>query len=433
MTMQERLATGRGKYTPDYPELGTAPVSYDDCTSAEFFADEREAVFRRSWLYVGRAERLQRPGAYFTRELPGVASIVVAKDLDGTIHAFHNTCAHRGNKVVWDEHPGEETSGSCRAFHCKYHGWQYGLDGRISHITNEDQFFDLDRSTIAMPAVHCDELAGFIFVNLSKDPLPLRDYFGERICEIEAFPFHLMIQRYGLATRIHGNWKLAVDSVCEWYHPAYVHGKFIHPDVSKAEKMVPPIDCYHYDLFGPHMLTSVPGPPLLPPREPGLAGPPKRDQNWVYRLFRGGLFGPDDVPEIGPRAEFLNKGGIASWGNDQFWLLPNLSVQIWARNFYITYTYLPVAVDEHIYEIDLYFVPPANAHERLAQELVVDSVAEFAMQDVNTIEATHRSLATGAVNQFNLGDQELLIRSFHRYIRDAVRAYRAERDLKVSP
>jgi phenylpropionate dioxygenase-like ring-hydroxylating dioxygenase large terminal subunit len=276
MMLQERLATGRGKWTPTYPELGTGPVDYDDCISPEFFADEREAVFRRWWLYVGRAERLPRPGTYFTRELPGLASIVVARDLDGTIHAFHNVCAHRGNKVVWQDFPARETSGSCRSFHCKYHGWQYKLDGHIDRVTNEDQFFDLDLGTLAMPAVHCDELGGFIFVNLDTDPPPLREFLGERICELETYPFHLMTQRYGFSTRVRGNWKLAANTIQEWYHPAYVHQKFIHPDVREAEKMVPPIDSYHYDLFGRHFLDSVSGPPTLPPRPPGKGGEPRR-------------------------------------------------------------------------------------------------------------------------------------------------------------
>jgi len=235
-----------------------------------------------------------------------------------------------------------------------------------------------------------------------------------------------MTERYGFATLIKGNWKLAVDSVCEWYHPAYVHAAFISPNVAEAEKMVPPVDAYHYDVFRPHMLTSVPGPPPLKPREPGTAGEPKREQRWVYKLFRAGLFGPDDIPDIGERPEFLNKGRIPSWGNDQFWLFPNLSVQIWARNYYITYTYWPESVGTHTYEIDLYFVPPENAHERLAQELVVDSTIEFAMQDVNTIEATHSALATRAQNQFHLGDQELLIRQFHTVIRDTVAAHQEE-------
>ena len=341
------------------------------------------------------------------------------------MHAFHNVCAHRGNKVVWQEHPQEETSGACREFACKYHGWRYGLDGCVTHVTKEEEFFDLDKRTLRMPRVHCDVFAGFVFINLAQDPVPLRTFLGDRILELEAYPFERMTQRYGFATRIHGNWKLAVDSVCEWYHPAYVHGKFIHPDLSKAEKMVPPVDAYHYDLFRPHMLTSVPGPPVLPPREPGTAGPAAQDQRWVYRLFRAGLFGPDDVPDLGPLPGFLNKGEIASWGNDQFWLFPNLSIQIWNRGYYITYMYWPEAVDSHIYEIDMYFVPPANAHERLAQELVVDSTIEFAMQDVNTIEATHSALATRAQRQYQLSDQELLIRQFHKVVGDTVAAYQS--------
>ncbi len=422
--IQEKLGAGKGKFTPLYPELGTDPVSYEDAISPEFFQAEREAIFERSWLYVGRSERIARPGNYFTRELPGrLASIVVTRALDGTARAFHNVCAHRGNKVVWQEHPQEESSGSCRQFMCKYHGWRYDLEGKVAHVTNEQEFFDLDPSALRMPPVACEEFAGFIFVNLAQDPVPLRHHLGERILELEAYPFERMTQRYGFSTRIHGNWKLAIDSVCEWYHPPYVHGRFIDKDVAKAEKMVPPVDAYHYDLFPPHMLTSVPGPPPLRPREPGTAGPAARDQRWIYKLFRAGLFGPDDVPDLGEPPEFLNKGGIRSWGNDQFWLFPNLSVQIWARGYYITYTYWPEAVDSHIYEIDLYFVPPANAKDRLAQEVVVDSTVEFAMQDVNTIEATHSALATRAQEQFQLSDQELLIRAFHTYVRQAVAAH----------
>jgi phenylpropionate dioxygenase-like ring-hydroxylating dioxygenase large terminal subunit len=423
--IQERLATGKGKFTPQYPELGTDPVSYDDSISPEFFEAEREAVFERTWLYVGREERLPQPGSFFTRELAGLASIVVARDLDGIVHAFHNVCAHRGNKVVWQEHPKEESSGTCRQFACKYHGWRYGLDGCVTHVTNEEEFFDLDTSTLGMPTIRCEVFAGFVFVNLDPDAGPLRDFLGERILELEAYPFEQMSERYGFATTINGNWKLAVDSVCEWYHPPYVHARFIDPDIAKAEKMVPPVDSYHYDLFRPHMLTSVPGPPPLKQRAPGSAGPPVREQKWVYRLFRAGLFGPDDIPDIGPHPDFLNKGEIASWGNDQFWLFPNLSIQIWARNYYITYAYWPKDVDSHVYEIDLWFVPPANAHERLAQELVVDSTIEFAMQDVNTIEATHSALKTRAQHQFQLSDQELLIRQFHTVIRDTVEAHQA--------
>jgi len=91
--IQQRLATGRGKFTTDYPELGTGPVNYEDSISEEFFVAERKAVFERNWLCVGRLERLPRKGSYFTRELPGrLASIVITRDLDDNVHAF-TTCA----------------------------------------------------------------------------------------------------------------------------------------------------------------------------------------------------------------------------------------------------------------------------------------------------------------------------------------------------
>lgn len=408
-----------GKWTPAYSDLGTDPVSFEDCVSEEFFLAEREKVFKRSWLKVGRVEQLPRVGSYFTRELPGLGSIVICRAETG-VNAFHNVCAHRGNKVVWTEHPMQESKGSCREFSCKYHGWRYGLDGRCTHITNEGEFFDLDKSSLGLPQLACDVWAGFIFVNFAEHPKPLRDFLGERYMEIESYPFEKLTQHHGFRTRIRGNWKLSIDALLEWYHPAYVHGRFIHTDVAKAEKLVPPVESYYYDIFRPHMLTSVPGPPRLPPREPGSLGPAKRDQNWVYKLFRAGLFGPDDVPDLGPMPEALNKGRIRSWGNDSFWLFPNFSVQLWSRGYYITYQYWPEAVDSHLYEIDLYFPAPKDAKQRLAQELVADSTIEFAMQDSNTIEATHSALTSGAQKQFHLGDQEMLIRNFHKAIQEEV-------------
>src|SRR6184192_2687398 len=56
--IREKLGAGTGKFTPLYPELGTDPVSYEDAISPEFFEAEREAIFERSWLYVGRSERI---------------------------------------------------------------------------------------------------------------------------------------------------------------------------------------------------------------------------------------------------------------------------------------------------------------------------------------------------------------------------------------
>ena len=37
-----------------FPEVGQAPVSVEPCVSPEFYQDEMEKVFRRTWLMVAR-------------------------------------------------------------------------------------------------------------------------------------------------------------------------------------------------------------------------------------------------------------------------------------------------------------------------------------------------------------------------------------------
>src|SRR6185503_10107764 len=56
-----------GSWTRHYPQLGTEPVSYEDSISPEFYELEREAIFKRAWLNVGRVEQLRRNGSYFTK------------------------------------------------------------------------------------------------------------------------------------------------------------------------------------------------------------------------------------------------------------------------------------------------------------------------------------------------------------------------------
>ena len=75
-----------GSWTEHYPELGTAPVSYEDSISPEFYELEREAIFKRAWLNVGRVEQLPRKGSYFTKELAVAnTSVIVVRGMDGEV------------------------------------------------------------------------------------------------------------------------------------------------------------------------------------------------------------------------------------------------------------------------------------------------------------------------------------------------------------
>src|SRR4051812_23823987 len=123
-------------------QLGTGPVSYEDSISPDFYELERVAFFGRRWLNVGHVCDLPEEGSFFTKEIDVCStSIVVARAKDGVIRAFHNSCPHRGNKIVWTDDPMAEMSGKCKLFRCKYHGWTFDLKGNTVGVPDEEGFF----------------------------------------------------------------------------------------------------------------------------------------------------------------------------------------------------------------------------------------------------------------------------------------------------
>ncbi len=178
--------------------LGTEPISYEDSISPEFYELERDAIFKRAWLNVGRVEQLPRKGSYFTKELAvAKTSVVIVRGADDEVRAFYNVCRHRGNKLVWRDYPKEETSGVSRQFVCKYHGWRYDLDGACAFVQQEQEFFDLDKGDYGLVPVHCEVWAGFIFVNLAKQPeQSLREFLGPMVTKLENYPFAQQTERW---------------------------------------------------------------------------------------------------------------------------------------------------------------------------------------------------------------------------------------------
>jgi phenylpropionate dioxygenase-like ring-hydroxylating dioxygenase large terminal subunit len=410
-----------GSWTEHYPELGTGPVDYTDSIDPQYYEDEREAIFKRSWLNVGRVERLPRKGSYFTRELAAAGtSLIIVKGSDGAVRAFHNVCRHRGNKLVWNDFPNEEVAGSCRQFTCKYHAWRYSLEGELTFIQQEEEFFGVDKGDYGLKGVRCETWQGFIFVNLDPAAPPLQDYLGEMAKGLEGYPFEEMTEVYSYRAEVGSNWKLFIDAFAEFYHAPVLHQK--QAVKGEAEKLLSyGYEALHYQLHSPHSMISSWG-GMSPPKDPSMVKP-------IERVLRSGLFGPWDRPDIDgldDLPEGLNPARHRAWGQDSFEFFPNFTLLIWAPGWYLTYHYWPTAVDKHIFEGTLYFAPPKNARERLAQELAAVTFKEYGLQDANTLEATQTMIGNRIVTDFPLNDQEILLRHLHKVVADKVTAYRAE-------
>jgi Ring hydroxylating alpha subunit (catalytic domain) len=156
---------------------------------------------------------------------------------------------------------------------------------------------------------------------------------------------------------------------------------------------------------------------------------PPKDLNMVKpieRVLRSGLFGPWDAPGVVKTLPAgVNPARHRTWGIDSFVFFPNFMILIWEPQWYLTYHYWPLSAHKHLFETSLYFVPPRTARERLAQELAVATMKEYALQDANTLEATQTMLQTRVVDRFMLGDQEILCRHHHAAVKAHVDAHAA--------
>jgi phenylpropionate dioxygenase-like ring-hydroxylating dioxygenase large terminal subunit len=416
-----------GSWTEHYPHLGTGPVSYEDSISPAHYELERDAIFRRTWLNVGRVEQLPRTGAYFTRELDVArTSIIVVRDKDGGVRAFHNICRHRGNKLVWNDDPREEVDGTCRQFTCKYHGWRYGLDGELGFVQQEEEFFDLDKSEHGLVPVQCEVWEGFIFVNLDLDNTEsASDYLGEMGAGLAGYPFDKMTTVFKYRADVGANWKLFIDAFAEFYHAPVLHAKQAVGDES-VKLQGYGYEALAYDIDGPHGMVSSWG-GMSPPKDPSMVKP-------IENVLRSGLFGPWDGPDLGldELPPSLNPARHKAWGVDSFVFFPNFMLLVWQPGWYLTYHYWPTAYDRHTFEGTLYFAPATSARERLAQELAAVTFKEYALQDGNTLEATQRMIESRAVTSFPLNDQEILLRQLHVTARQYVADHQARTETPVA-
>jgi choline monooxygenase len=181
------------------------------------FRTDRTQVLRRSWQFVGHEAMAPRPGDYLAQEVGG-APVVVVRNAEGRLAAFHNVCRHRAGALVPD---GEGRCGE--ALVCRYHGWRYALDGRLRSATDFGAAADFDPRQYGLFPVQVHTWRGLIFVNLDLDAAPLAEALAPLAGEAP-FPAFPLIERRSHVLAC--NWKAYVENYLEGYHLPMVHPEF---------------------------------------------------------------------------------------------------------------------------------------------------------------------------------------------------------------
>src|SRR6059036_3057228 len=69
---------------------------------ARHYERELDAFWYAMWVVAGREEEIPNPRDYKVVKI-GTQGILILRDTEGTLRAFHNTCRHRGSILCTEE------------------------------------------------------------------------------------------------------------------------------------------------------------------------------------------------------------------------------------------------------------------------------------------------------------------------------------------
>ena len=369
-------------------------VSIREKLTPEYFEQERAKIFRRSWLAVGHAADVPEPGSYVVRNLPTLrTSLLIVRGRDGRVRSFHNVCTHRGNKLV------REGRGCRRQFSCGFHGWTFSPEGELQLVTDEHQFGDLDKASLALRPVHTEVWEDLVFVNVAETPREsLREWLGELCDDYRGyFDGHVRTGSYRVTVRC--NWNLAVNSFTEGYHTLYIHRNSV-PDY-QGGKINPQRHRPLMQLFERHHRYSAPANPDH--RLTAAEALAIRYGRKILPAFDGDMTGmPPGV----------NPARYEHWAFDVVQFFPNV-VFLFGNHWHIELFFWPLDAATTELVQDFYFYTPRTVAERISQQFFLSRGRQVFLEDLNTLEAQQEMLSSGALSHLQLSRQEMSLQ--HHY------------------
>ena len=409
------MNTSNDKWTLRFG-LDTAPLSPAIYTSQAQFELERDKIFRKYWLNLGRVEDIPKPGDYVVHELPLFpTSILLIHGYDGRVRGFHNMCTHRGNKVC-PMFAGLEAfvkTGNKRFHTCEFHGWVFNDKGELVDIPDEAEFFDLNRSKMNLREVATDTWEGFIFVNLDPAPqLTLHEQLGDLVTELAGYPFAEYTSIFGYEGELACNWKLSVDSQIEGYHAVTLHRRTLGgPLVGVSDN--PMLHMLEFATFDRNFRLSMPGMPGSGGGARGEIDALAADLAPSIRSFTQG--------RLGTLPPGINPTRSDKWVADLYFVFPNFWIAPMDGQ-YQTHNFWPLAVNRMYQRIVMRAPQPKTHSQAWGIEYARVMSSNVWLEDFSTLEESQQMAESGMLEALNFQDQEVLCRYFHKLIREHIGA-----------
>jgi len=280
----------------------------------------------------------------------------------GELRGFYNVCRHRAG-------PPAEGCGSRKVFRCGYHGWTYGLDGKLISATEIEGVQDFRPEDFALKPVRAEEWFNLIFVNLDPEAEPLLKSLRDLPKQVERFSFQKM-QRFERRTYdMKCNWKAYVDNYLEGYHLPSVH-----PGLNRE------LD-YNAYAVEPHA-----------------------------RYVR--QFSPIRGPKPGDTMSRLYQQAGEGLTTDYFWIFPNWMLNCYPDNVQLNII-LPLTAERTL-AIFEWYLPEEDLESTSARD-AVDFSHQTQVEDVGICETVQKNLRSRSYERGRYSvKQEKGVHAFHR-------------------
>jgi len=240
------------------PESRHFQVNRRVYTDPAVFELEKTHLLKKSWLYLGHESEVKNKNDFIVRQVIDT-TLIFTRDREGQLHAFFNTCPHRGAIIC------REPTGNRKNFTCPYHGWTFKNSGEL-RTQNAPYGYQPDFNVSNMynlkPVPRMELRAGFVFVNFDENACSLDEYLGAAGDRIDMLAEHSAVgleviggmQEY----YIRANYKLMCENSYDGYHLMATHGSYLDYQFSMLKGLeVKPVTGFGRGLDNGHACFEI--------------------------------------------------------------------------------------------------------------------------------------------------------------------------------
>lgn len=402
------------------PNLPYGLIPKERYTCKEHMQREWDTMWSKVWLLGCREDDIPEPGDHMVTEI-GSEQILLVRQTDRSVRAFYNVCQHRGNQLVHGLHKRGEAA---ETFRCRYHNWQYRIDGRFFDIPDLETFPQGAPPCGGLIGLPCDTWGSFVWFSLNSDVEPLRDFLGVIPNHLDPYHFDRMVLTEWKTVEWDCNWKASVDAFNESYHVQGIHPQLLY----YLDDLDIQIDCYEkhnryliaFGVLSPRVVSPSEIPPPIKVVMRGAGMDPAS--------YEGSVYDAREAIQKYKRENGASQGKDYSDLNDDqltddyhYMIFPNITMNVHADDM-MMFRQRPHPDDPNKMLFDYYmFELPGEDFDWDAYEKPVHrqyrhgetSLGLVINQDAYNLPFVQSGMNSAAYEGLWLGEQELRIRHFH--------------------